>query len=297
MDVPARKAAAANMLQKLDLTVPADFDMPELTSAGAALGAAPAFDALAATRSPDDAARALQCLTQAVYYEAGNQSQDGQRAVAQVVLNRVRDRAFPASVCGVVYQGSTRSTGCQFTFTCDGSLNRRPNATMWERARVVASAALGGEVYAPVGSATFYHADYVSPWWASSMDRVTQIGAHIFYRWHGGMERALAFRQGYSGNESIPSPRVTLASASASVNSGVTVSYGTAETVGGVTIHRSAQAAVATVPAVASAATPAVATTQAVIRRPRTMIAGVRVHHGLASGPVGEDLSDKAVID
>ena len=78
-------------------------------------------------RGADEAARAraLECLTSAVYYEAGNESADGQQAVAQVVLNRVRHPAFPSSVCGVVYQGSTRATGCQFTFTCDGSLARR----------------------------------------------------------------------------------------------------------------------------------------------------------------------------
>src|SRR5256885_2615100 len=90
--------------------------------------------------------QALQCLASAVYYEAGNQDEGGERAVAQVVLNRVRHPAFPASVCGVVYQGSTRSTGCQFTFTCDGSLNRRPDADGWRRAYDVAQPALSGTV-------------------------------------------------------------------------------------------------------------------------------------------------------
>ena len=83
-------------------------------------------------------ARALECLTSAVYYEAGSEPVDGQRAVAQVVLNRVRHPAFPSTVCDVVYQGSTRATGCQFTFTCDGSLARRPSADGWARARTVA---------------------------------------------------------------------------------------------------------------------------------------------------------------
>ena len=81
-------------------------------------------------------AQALQCLASAVYYEAGSQSDDGERAVAQVVLNRVRHPAFPSSVCGVVYQGSTQATGCQFTFTCDGSLGRAPDAAGWRRAAV-----------------------------------------------------------------------------------------------------------------------------------------------------------------
>ena len=89
------------------------------------------FKGSAAARS-----QALECLASAVYYEAGNQDEDGQRAVAQVVLNRVRHPAFPNSVCGVVYQGSTRATGCQFTFTCDGSLSRAPGGDMWRRAKI-----------------------------------------------------------------------------------------------------------------------------------------------------------------
>ena len=92
-------------------------------------------------------ARALECLTSAVYYEAGSESDDGQRAVAQVVLNRVRHPAFPASVCDVVYQGSTRVTGCQFTFTCDGSLARQPEHRRLGPGARVASAALAGAVY------------------------------------------------------------------------------------------------------------------------------------------------------
>ena len=127
--------------------------------------------------------RALDCLTSAVYYEAANEPVDGQRAVAQVVLNRVRHVAYPHSVCGVVYQGSDRKSGCQFSFTCDGSLVRMPSPALWQRARAVASAALSGLVYAPVGLATHYHADYVLPYWASSLLKQKVIGRHIFYRW------------------------------------------------------------------------------------------------------------------
>ncbi|MFL6734967.1 MAG: cell wall hydrolase, partial [Sphingomicrobium sp.] len=145
--------------------------------------------------------RALECLTSAVYYEAGSQDADGQRAVAQVVLNRVRHPAFPANVCGVVYQGSTRATGCQFTFTCDGSLMRRPSIDGWARARKIAEAALAGAVYAPVGYATHYHANYVVPYWASSLVKNAVVGAHIFYRWTGGWGRPLAFAKRYAGVE------------------------------------------------------------------------------------------------
>ena len=146
-------------------------------------------------------ARALDCLTSAAYYEGGNESDDGIRAVVQVVLNRARHPAFPSSVCGVVYQGSTRSTGCQFTFTCDGSLLRRPNAASWARAKRVADAALSGSVFAPVGWATHYHANYVLPYWAPTLAKNAVIGAHLFYRWSGGWGRPAAFSQRYSRQE------------------------------------------------------------------------------------------------
>lgn len=154
------------------------------------------FKGSAAARS-----QALTCLASAVYYEAGNQDADGQRAVAQVVLNRVRHPAFPGTVCGVVYEGSTRSTGCQFTFTCDNSLERRPGGDGWRQATQVAEAALSGSVYAPVGWATHYHADYVVPVWASTMAKNAVIGAHLFYRWAGGWGQPKAFAKAYTGRE------------------------------------------------------------------------------------------------
>jgi hypothetical protein len=123
----------------------------------------------------------LDCLTSAIYYEARSESQDGQRAVAQVVMNRVRHPNYPKSVCGVVYQGSQRSTGCQFTFTCDGSLTRRPTADGWARARRIAAEALDGRDYAPIGNATHYHSKAVDPYWSSSLARLGSLGAHIFY--------------------------------------------------------------------------------------------------------------------
>ena len=156
--------------------------------------------ASAATR-----ARALECLTSAIYYEAAKEPTDGQRGVAQVVLNRVRHPAFPNSVCGVVYEGSTRVTGCQFTFTCDGSMAYRPMPALWDRARKVAEAALKGYVFAPAGYATHYHANYVVPYWASSLTKTAVQGAHIFYRWPGGWGRPAAFTDRWSAAEGNPS--------------------------------------------------------------------------------------------
>ncbi len=145
--------------------------------------------------------RSVQCLTQAIYYEAATEPDDGKRAVAQVILNRVRHPAFPKSVCGVVYEGSTRTTGCQFSFTCDGSLARTPMASFWTRARQLAVAAISGQVYAPVGLSTFYHADYVAPYWAPSLTKVTAIGRHIFYRWNGRQGESGEFSGRYAGAE------------------------------------------------------------------------------------------------
>ncbi|HYE27033.1 MAG TPA: cell wall hydrolase [Allosphingosinicella sp.] len=144
--------------------------------------------------TPADRLRALECLTAAVYYEAAIEPTAGQRAVAQVVLNRVRHPAYPRSVCGVVFQGSERATGCQFTFTCDGSLRRTPSAAGWARARRVAEEALAGMVYAPVGWATHYHTNWVVPYWSSSLVKLANVGTHIFYRWEGGWGRPAAFR-------------------------------------------------------------------------------------------------------
>lgn len=148
-----------------------------------------------------DRARALQCLTTAIYYEAGNEPDAGQRAVAQVVLNRVRHPAFPASICGVVFQGSERRTGCQFTFTCDGALTRRYPDAFWERARQVAAAALSGSVYAPVGYATHYHTDWVVPYWQSSLSKIAAVDTHLFFRWAGWWGTPGAFRQVAGGEE------------------------------------------------------------------------------------------------
>lgn len=153
------------------------------------------------TGSVLDEARAVDCMTAAIYYEAAMESTDGQRAVAQVVLNRLRHPAFPKTVCGVVFQGSNRSTGCQFSFTCDGSLNRTPSEAGWSRARQVAMAALNGYVMKKVGNATHYHANYVAPYWSPSLLKVGTIGAHIFYRWTGGWGLPPAFGGRYAGGE------------------------------------------------------------------------------------------------
>ena len=152
-----------------------------------------------------DRAAAITCLTQAVYYEAGFEPIEGAQAVAQVVLNRVRHPIFPKSVCGVVYQGAQLKTGCQFSFTCDGSLAKTPAAGAWARARAVAEKALGGYVAKTVGEATHYHTNYVLPWWAPTVTRIAAVGTQIFYRWPGRLGMPDAFVGRYAGNEHVGS--------------------------------------------------------------------------------------------
>ncbi len=160
-----------------------------------------------------DRSRAEQCLTAALYYEARSEPDAGQRAVAQVILNRVAHKSYPDTVCGVVYQGSERTTGCQFSFTCDGSLARRPQPYFWERAAEIARAALAGYVYAPVGLATHYHTFAVHPVWSPKMFNIANIGAHRFFRMNGPAGQPGAFRFAYAGNEPMAGPHAKSAAA------------------------------------------------------------------------------------
>jgi spore germination cell wall hydrolase CwlJ-like protein len=153
--------------------------------------------------SAADRVRARDCLALAGMAEAGSGDGD-QRAVMQVILNRVRHPAFAKTVCGVVFEGSQRATGCQFSFTCDGSLARRYPDALWQASLQRAEQMLGGATYAPVGNATHFHADYVYPWWSPKLDKVAQVGAHIFFRWRGHWGTAAALTARYAGAEPDP---------------------------------------------------------------------------------------------
>lgn len=132
--------------------------------------------------SPADEHR---CLTAAIYYESALEPQNGQEAVAQVILNRARQPQYPRSICGVVWQGHERSTGCQFSFTCDGSLRRKPAPALWEKAAAVAEQMLAsdsrtGPAFDPAPLLN-YHAVYVRPAWRLGLVERGRIGNHIFY--------------------------------------------------------------------------------------------------------------------
>jgi spore germination cell wall hydrolase CwlJ-like protein len=203
---PAKAAAMVAATSAAPGQIRATGEQAKLINAALPFSAAPVQAAQPFALAGDalDHDRALLCLTQAVYYEAGFEPIDGRRAVAQVVLNRMRHPAFPNSVCGVVYQGS-RSPVCQFSFVCDGSLYRAPSPAAWRVARDIAAAALAGHVERSVGSATHYHANYVAPRWAPMLTKITQLGAHIFYRWPGAWGQRGAFNGRYAGEAVDPS--------------------------------------------------------------------------------------------
>lgn len=159
-----------------------------------------------------DNSRDLECLTQAVYYEARGEGREGMRAVAQVVLNRARHPAFPKSVCGVVFQGAGRKTGCQFSFTCDGSMRGRVNRVAWDRANAIAVAALSGSVSSAVGNATHFHTTAVSPVWRNSLIRVGQVGSHLFYRFGGRAGSGGSFRYAVQPSIAPAEPQLVQAS-------------------------------------------------------------------------------------
>ncbi|MGH6736410.1 MAG: cell wall hydrolase [Methyloceanibacter sp.] len=126
--------------------------------------------------------RERRCLATAIYFEARGEPVRGQIAVGQVILNRVRSPLFPETICGVVYQGQMHP-GCQFSFTCDGKTDNPSNKVQWALAQDLAKQIMSGEQWLPeVGYSTFYHANYVSPYWVRGMNKIDKIGRHIFYK-------------------------------------------------------------------------------------------------------------------
>ena len=136
-------------------------------------------------RSPTE----LKCLATAIYFEARGEPEKGQMAVAQVVLNRVKNPAYPSTICGVVYQNKNRRNSCQFSFACDGIRDRITDMRSWAEANALAKKMVTSPTttfMSDVGTATHYHATYVRPYWARRMKQTQKIGRHIFYRTYGG---------------------------------------------------------------------------------------------------------------
>lgn len=148
---------------------------------------APVTGAFSTGKSMEASSKEMWCLATAIYFEARGESYRGQVAVAQVVLNRVKDHRYPGTICGVVFQNQARRNACQFSFACDGIPEAVTERKPWEQAEDIATKVVNGELYlTEVGDATHYHATYVRPAWAPRMQKVTQIGLHVFYKFKRG---------------------------------------------------------------------------------------------------------------
>jgi spore germination cell wall hydrolase CwlJ-like protein len=157
------------------------------SEANASLAPRAARQNYAALIGRDGAAEEKRCLAEAIYFEARGESEEGQAAVAQVVLNRVSSGLYPASICGVVYQNRQRRNACQFSFACDGRSLRVTEPEGWRTAvRIADEVSTGATYLSDVGGATHYHANYVRPRWARSLEKMDVIGHHIFYRLRPG---------------------------------------------------------------------------------------------------------------
>ncbi|MCX7588206.1 cell wall hydrolase [Phenylobacterium sp. 58.2.17] len=199
-----RDRQSAILTARLEKAPSAKTDIPLRGVIDAALPVAAPFRLAGALES----SRELECLTQAVYFEARGETPAGQAAVAQVVLNRVRHPSFPKSVCGVVFQGAGKRVGCQFSFACDGSMRRGREVAAWNRARKVASKALSGDVMASIGDATHFHTTNVAPNWGPRLVRTAEVGMHVFYRLGrgGGAAPKAQDRVYYASYAATPAP-------------------------------------------------------------------------------------------
>lgn len=237
-----------------------------------------------------ESSRELECLADAVYYEARGETPSGQAAVAQVVMNRVRHPAFPKSICGVVFQGAVNRTGCQFSFACDGSMRRARDIGAWSRARKIASRTLAGTMPSEVGSATHFHTTNVSPGWGPRLLRVAQVGMHIFYRFGRGGASNYAPSRLPSADDIAPSeiasltadgrpPVVYAASALGRLEQVSTSAPGMGGPIGA-SVTEPASAPIATAPKAAASAAP----TATKISSDRAPLEGLKTTVGAGSG-------------
>ena len=143
---------------------------------------APAVTAIASNADQVADKDDLTCLAQAIYYEARGETEEGQRAVGNVVLNRVADPHYPKTVCDVVFQNEHARHRCQFSFACDGLSDNPPDTRAWRHAKRLAAALMTSKRKDDTGHATHYHAVYVQPAWAATLEQTVDIGRHIFYR-------------------------------------------------------------------------------------------------------------------
>ena len=180
VEIPSAHAAIVASPSKVSVDLPRMAVKPAVAATPVSLRG-PAPEPAAPVVEHPHGLGSLDCLTAAVYYEARGESDRGQAAVAQVVLNRVRRAGFPKSVCGVVFQGAAAHE-CQFSFACDGSMRQGREQAAWRRAHTVAQRALDGAVMEEVGESTNFHVARLGQIWGTGLVKVAQVGAHVFYK-------------------------------------------------------------------------------------------------------------------
>jgi spore germination cell wall hydrolase CwlJ-like protein len=182
--VPRAAALASTTPAPADATPVEVVALPSLPNMSSIPADRPNYAALI---DQDQSGREQHCLAEAIYFEARGESEEGQAAVAQVVLNRVSSGLYPSTICGVVYQNREHYHGCQFSFACEGRSLRITESDAWQEAVRIATAVTSGKTYlADIGDATHYHADYVRPYWAHRLKKMDVIGHHIFYKLRPG---------------------------------------------------------------------------------------------------------------
>jgi spore germination cell wall hydrolase CwlJ-like protein len=168
----------------VDPTIPRPAGVPETLAYGRATTPATDF-----TPNHTYSEREQWCLSTGIYFEARGESYRGQVAVAQTIMNRVEHPNYPDTICGVVYQNQHRRNACQFSFACDGIPDRINEPAAWAKAQEITQTVLNKEIFlTEVADATHYHATYVRPHWARNMDKLTQVGLHVFYRFKAGWQ-------------------------------------------------------------------------------------------------------------
>ncbi|MFA8384395.1 MAG: cell wall hydrolase [Pelagibaca sp.] len=134
-------------------------------------------------QTPASGGAQWECLAEALYFEARGETIQGQFAVAEVIMNRVKSGRFPDDICGVINQGTGKKYQCQFTYTCDGIPEHIREPQAWDRVGKVARAILDGR--APMNltnGATHYHTTAVRPRWSRTYTQTASYGVHVFYR-------------------------------------------------------------------------------------------------------------------
>lgn len=124
----------------------------------------------------------LKCLTDNVYFEAGNDNEEGKIAVALVTLNRLNHNRFPNTICDIVYQRTKWK--CQFTWVCSNDKRIKYKSTYFESKKIAEYVLMNYDfIHDKTDGATFFHQKKIPyPFIRIKVKRTAYIGKHVFYK-------------------------------------------------------------------------------------------------------------------